>query len=163
MKKAIYAGSFDPFTEGHFEILKESCKIFDEVYIVLATNSNKYRRTDIGLMQEGIENTLKNRHIYNCKVIISENQLIAKLAQLLDITYLVRGLRNINDYLYEDNLATINLEINPKLNIIYLRSHKSIISSSLVWELYAHDEPIDKYIPKEILKTLKKDKNKETL
>lgn len=70
MKKAIYAGSFDPFTNGHLNILMKSLSIFDEVHIVVAKNSSKNKYFSEEEMKDAIEKTLSDRKIYNVKVVV---------------------------------------------------------------------------------------------
>ena len=71
-----------------------------------------------------------------------------------NIDYLVRGLRNTSDYLYEENIAKINYELNPKLKTIYFRSENEAISSSMIREFLKYGKPVHKYVPKEILRIL---------
>ena len=61
MRKAAYAGSFDPFTNGHLDILKKAAKMFDEVHVIIGYNADKKRHYNIIYSQEAIENVLKNR------------------------------------------------------------------------------------------------------
>lgn len=152
-KKAIYAGSFDPFTNGHLHIAKESCELFDFVYIVLAINPNKKRQYSIELMKVAIEDTLKELEIINFEVIITD-RLISDIAFELECSYLIRGLRNPNDFAYEENIAKINAELNPDLKTIYLRADNEIISSSFVRELLKYDKDISKYVSVPIFKLI---------
>ena len=149
-RKAIYAGSFDPFTNGHLYIAKEASLLFDEVYICVAHNPNKKRITNEYDMADAIRTTLKENGINNTYVLVVEG-LIADFCMKNNIEYLVRGLRNTSDYMYEENIAKINAEVNPNLKTIYFRAKKDIISSSMVKELYNHGKDVSKYIPKQIL------------
>ena len=150
MKKiAVYAGSFDPFTNGHMNIVGEAVELFDEVYVALASNSNKNRTTDINKMREAIIKCVEERGIENCHVEICDG-LIADFCKEKNAEYLIRGLRNTSDYLYEENIAKINNEINPGLKTIYFRAYNEVISSSMVRELKKHGKDISKYIPNEI-------------
>lgn len=150
-RTAMYAGSFDPFTNGHLSIVETACELFDKVYVCIAKNPNKNRQTDVREMALAISKVLKEKNITNAQVVITDG-LIAEFCEINDIKYLVRGLRNTSDYLYEENIAKINYEINPNLKTVYLRAENDVISSSLVRELHAHKKSIDKYVPEEILK-----------
>lgn len=144
MKRAVYAGSFDPFTNGHLEIATESAKIFDEVYILLADNSAKKRRTDLGCMEALIRRSVAgydNIHVDVCA------GLIADYCRDNRFSCLIRGLRNTSDYLYEENIAKINQEINPQLRTVYLRASHEVVSSSMVWELHTNGKSVQKYLP----------------
>ena len=69
-KKAVYPGSFDPFTNGHMDIVRKASAIFDRVYIVMAVNSEKRRAFDCRRMQEAMERALADSGIRNCEVSI---------------------------------------------------------------------------------------------
>ena len=152
-KKALYAGSFDPFTNGHLSIVEKSAELFDEIVVGIADNANKIRNTDIHQMYYAISNQLK--HLDNVSVAIITG-LVADYCQKENITYLVRGLRNTSDYLYEENIAKINNEINPDLKTVYFRADNDVISSSMIRELVKHNKDISKYVSKEINEILRK-------
>ena len=147
IKKALYAGSFDPFTNGHLSIVEKAAELFDEVIVGIAANSNKKRSSDIYDMKDAIREQLK--HYDNVSVVIIDS-LVADYCKKKDICYLVRGLRNTSDYLYEENIAKINNEINPNLRTIYFRADNDVISSSMVRELREYGKDISKFIPEEI-------------
>ena len=134
IRKALYAGSFDPFTNGHLSIVRKAAELFDEVIIGIANNSNKNRYTDIYNMKNALRNKIEDLSLYNVNVVIIDN-LIADYCNKHDIKYLIRGLRNTSDYLYEENIAKINKEINFDLETIYFRADNDVISSSMVREL----------------------------
>lgn len=155
-KVAVYAGSFDPFTNGHLSIVKEASEIFDEVYVVLASNSSKKRSTSVNDMSAAMADAFMREGLYNCRAVTLTDGLVADFCKLCNADYLVRGLRNTSDYMYEENIAKINREINPTLKTIYLRADNEVISSSLVRELMHYKKDVSKYVPQEILKLLKK-------
>ena len=148
-KKAIYPGSFDPFTNGHLDIVKKASDIFDEVVIVISNNANKIKHYPVEKMEEAIRQTLMDNKINNCTVIIYDG-LVAKFAKENDIKYMVRGLRNNMDYNYEENIAEINKVINPELECVYLRADNVAISSSMVRELHGYGQDVKLYVPKAI-------------
>ena len=152
-RKAIYAGSFDPFTFGHLNVAIEASKMFDKLHICIASNSDKKRHTDANQSAVAIQNILEEYGIRNAEVVVYYG-LIADYCKNNDISYTIRGLRNTSDYLYEENIAKINNEINPNLKTIYIRSNNEVISSSLVRELFSFGKDISKYVPSEIIKLL---------
>ena len=105
----FYAGSFDPFTNGHLAIVKKTVKCFDKVIIGIGKNSGKKARIDKNKMKKAIEETLKTEKIENAEVIIY-NGLTAKVAKEMGAEILIRGLRNGTDYQYEETIAEINDE-----------------------------------------------------
>ena len=149
-KKALYPGSFDPFTNGHLDIVKKAAALFDEVYIVIGINAMKKRSTDPTAMKNAIDLTLADCGIENCTVCIHDG-LNAAFAKENDISYMIRGLRNNMDYNYEENIAEVNKLINPNMEYIYFRAENVAVSSSMVKELHAYGQDISKYVPKQTL------------
>lgn len=150
-RKALYAGSFDPFTNGHLYIAEKTAELFDELVIGIAENSNKKRSTDIYEMKDAIREHFK---CYDNVSVVIIDSLVADYCMKKDICYLVRGLRNTSDYLYEENIAKINNEIYPNLRTIYFRADNDVISSSMVRELSEHGKDISKFVPEEIHKII---------
>ena len=75
-KTALYAGSFDPFTNGHLDIVRDAAKVFDRVYVCISENSNKKRFTDVNLIASAITATLEYEGLTNC-VVVYHKGLIA--------------------------------------------------------------------------------------
>lgn len=150
IKTAVYAGSFDPFTNGHLSVVKDAADVFDKVIICIAHNSAKKRCTNVTEMAHAISKTLDNEGITNVEVVINDG-LVADYCKEVNAEYLVRGLRNTSDYMYEENIAKINYEINPDLKTIYFRATQEAISSSMVRELRSYSKDISKYVPIDIL------------
>lgn len=151
---AVYPGSFDPFTNGHLDIVKKSSALFDKVYILIGVNSNKTRDYDVELMKSAIEDSLLDNEIDNCSVCVYDG-LIAQFAKENGIKYMIRGLRNNMDYNYEENIAEVNKLINPQLEYVYFRAENVAVSSSMVKELCSYGQDVSKYVPKSVLKCLK--------
>lgn len=149
----FYAGSFDPFTNGHLAIVKKTTKCFDKVIIGIGKNSEKKSRIDKNKMKKAIEETLKTEKIGNAEVIIY-NGLTAKVAKDMGAEILIRGLRNGTDYQYEETIAEINDEYS-KFDTCYFRAGDlGYLSSSMVMELYNAGENIEKFVPKAVAKVL---------
>ena len=145
----FYAGSFDPFTNGHLAIVKKASKCFEKVVIGIGQNSEKTSRCDKNKMKDAIEKTLKEEKILNVDVIIYEG-LTVKAAKKCNAEILIRGLRNGTDYQYEENISEVN-EILSGLDTCYFRAGDlGYISSSMVMELYNAGENISKYVPKAV-------------
>ena len=147
---AIYPGSFDPFTNGHLDIVKKGSKLFDEVHIIIGVNAKKTRTYDSMQMKEAIEKTLQENMLPNCEVFIYEG-LVAEYTNENNVGYMIRGLRNNMDYNYEENIAEVNKLINPDLEYVYFRAENVAVSSSMVKELNGFGKDVSKFVPTPIL------------
>ena len=152
-KTAMYPGSFDPFTNGHLDIVKKAAELFDLVYIVIGVNSNKRRSFPAEAMKTAIEKALAENNIENCVVCVYDG-LTAAYSKQNKIHYMIRGLRNNMDYNYEENIAEVNKLIDPKLEYIYFRAENVAVSSSMVKELHLYRQDISKYVPKAVLEMM---------
>ena len=148
-KKAIYPGSFDPFTNGHLDIVKKASEIFDEVYIVIGINAQKRRTFSAEKMKSAIEATVAALGMTNVRVAIFEG-LVAAYAKENGIKYMIRGLRNNMDYNYEENIAEVNKLINPEMEYVYFRAENVALSSSMVKELHGYGQDVSKYLPEAV-------------
>ena len=154
-KKAMYPGSFDPFTNGHLDIVKKASQLFDDVYVVIGVNANKTRSTKLLEMKSAIEQTMRDTDLQNVHVEVYEG-LMAEYAKSNNIKYMVRGLRNTMDYDYEENIAEVNKLINPNLEYIYFRAENAAVSSSMVRELHKYRQDISPFLPHAVLDTILK-------
>lgn len=151
--KAVYAGSFDPFTIGHLHVLRQAAEVFDTVYVAIAVNSEKNRRTDKETMKRAIQRVIASNGIDNAEVEVFDG-LTVDFAIEKGAKFLIRGLRNGTDYEYEENMAIVNSKVSG-IETIYFRAGKTAhISSSVVMELYKYGKNIDKWVPKEVLDIL---------
>ena len=148
-KHAMYPGSFDPFTNGHLDIVKKAADLFDRVHIVIGINAKKRRAFDSTAMKTAIEQVLLDNGIRNCVVCIHDG-LIAEFAKENGIKYMIRGLRNNMDYNYEENIAEVNKLINPDMEYIYFRAEQVGVSSSMVKELHSHGLNVSAYVPEAV-------------
>lgn len=154
MKIGFYAGSFDPFTNGHLHVIAKSAELFDKVIVGVGVNSNKKRRFDKELMKNAIEQVLIREKLDNVTV-VSYDKLSVDAALEHSAKFLVRGIRNGMDYESEENMAAINEELSG-LDTIYIRAGSlGNISSSMVIELLKNDKDVSKYLPKEVLNIVK--------
>lgn len=153
MKKAVYAGSFDPFTYGHFSIVKEAYDFFDEIYVVCAINAKKKNMFNRDIMVASIQQLFYAEGMDKIKVISSED-LVVDICDQVGAKYIIRGLRNTTDYMYEEDIAKFNYKVNSKIKTIYFRAIDDSISSSAVKELYIRGKDISRFVPDIIVKSL---------
>ncbi len=154
----FYAGSFDPFTNGHLQIVKKSAKCFDKVIIGIGHNAEKKERIDKYKMKIAIEKTIEEENLKNVEVVIYDGLTVDK-AKECNANILIRGLRNGTDYEYEENISAVNEKVASMDTCYFRAGDLGYLSSSIVMELYTNNVEIDKYVPKaiaELLKSLKK-------
>ena len=152
-RKAIYPGSFDPFTNGHLDIVKKASDLFDEVYIVIGVNAKKHRTYDSDKMKQAIEMTISEHKLPNVIVEVYEG-LVAEYAKDKGIQYMIRGLRNNMDYNYEENIASVNKLIYPEIEYVYFRAENVAISSSMVRDLRSFGRDVSIYVPSPVLEII---------
>ena len=143
---ALYAGSFDPYTNGHHAIVRKAAALFDRVDVVIGINVSKRRAFDAAAMADAIRQALRDDGLENVRVAVHEG-LIAEYAAQNGIRWYVRGLRNAMDYAYEENIALVNHIIHPDLETLYLRGDEPAISSSMVRELLAFNRDASPFVP----------------
>ncbi len=143
---ALYAGSFDPYTNGHHAIVRKAAALFDRVDVVIGINVSKRRAFDAAAMADAIRQALRDDGLTNVRVAVHEG-LIAEYAAQNGIRWYVRGLRNAMDYAYEENIALVNHIIHPDLETLYLRGDEPAISSSMVRELLAFNRDASPFVP----------------
>lgn len=153
MNKALYPGSFDPFTVGHLSVLEKAVKVFDEVDIAFSQNPKKTRRYDVDRSIYALIKFLETKNFYDNKVKVfrSFDFIPARIAKKAGCDYIVRGLRNNMDYDYEEGLAKFNKEVCPEIETVYFRADKDEVSSTMVYSLDQADIDVNKYLPYDYL------------
>ena len=146
MKTALYAGSFDPFTNGHLDILKQSCLLFDKVIIAVANNSDKNSFLPV---EKRLDIIKKSTADLNNIEVASYDGLTVEYAKQCGANVLVRGIRNSTDFEYEKQIANTNALLNPEIKTILLmpKPENSFISSTIVREIYLNGGDVSKLVP----------------
>lgn len=158
MKRAIYPGTFDPFTKGHEDILKRALKVFDEITVLVAVSPSKKALFSQKERVEMIEETfLKDSRVK----VDSWDGLVVEYAKSKGIQALVRGLRPTGDFEMEFQMASMNGHLYSEIDTFWLPTGGKhyFVSSTLVKELYTHGRDIGEFIPQTVLGYLKKKKN----
>ncbi len=155
----FYAGSFDPFTNGHLQIVKKASKCFDKVILGIGYNTDKTERIDKNKMKKAIEKTIEEIKLNNVEVILYEGLTIDK-AKEKNCDILIRGLRNGTDYEYEENISAINEKLAGMDTCYFRAGDLGYLSSSVVMEMYNNNKPIDRFVPKAVAELLNSLKNK---
>ena len=149
MKRAIFPGTFDPFTIGHLDILEKSIKIFDEVIIAIGKNHDKKTMFTVDKRKEFIE--LTTSKYQNIKV-MKYDGLTVDFCKKTNSNFIVRGIRNVGDFEFEKAIARTNRALSEIETVFLLTSAKtSYISSSIVRDIIKNNGDCSKLIPDEII------------
>ena len=154
-RAALFAGSFDPYTNGHHDIVKKAARLFDRVDVLIGVNTQKRRAFDAEAMRAAIAAAASADGLDNVRVVIHEG-LVADYCAENGIEWYVRGLRSAADYAYEEANAQVNHLVNPNLETVYLRADEAAISSSMVRELMRFGKPVGAYVPAPVARLLNK-------
>lgn len=147
MKRALFPGSFDPFTIGHESIVIRGLELFDEILIAIGYNSQKpgFFSVDnrIKIIQEVFE---KNERIQTEKY----NNLTVDFCKEKNINFILRGLRTASDFEYERAIAQMNHFMQNEIETVFLLTEASHtpISSTIVREILRHGGDVCQFVPK---------------
>lgn len=152
MNKAIFAGSFDPITNGHLEIIKRAATLFDELIIALATNTSKQSMLTLDEKYQVIEQIIADESFENVSVVKFESGLVVDFAKAHGARTLVRGLRSTKDFEYEMAIDQINKTQDDEIETVYFISspQTQAISSTLVREIASFDGNLEQLVPKAV-------------
>ena len=152
--KAIYPGSFDPFTNGHLDILDRSLKMFSEVTVLVAGTSRKETLLSVDERVTLIKEVVKN----NPRVKVDTTSgLIMEYARAHKVTAVIRGLRTPTDFEHEYMMATMNKNIHPDCETVFMMSSQGLyfVSSTMIKELFLYGGDISHYVPAPVLEKIR--------
>jgi pantetheine-phosphate adenylyltransferase len=148
-KVAVFPGSFDPFTRGHFDIVNRALPLFDEIVVAIGVNSYKQTLFNLEHRKEYIQSVLGS----NPKIKIAHFEgLTAHFCTKIGARYLLRGLRNASDFDYEKTISQLNYILGTELETVFLISlpEYSHISSTIVREIIRGGGDATPFLPKQI-------------
>jgi pantetheine-phosphate adenylyltransferase/8-oxo-dGTP diphosphatase len=157
MKKVVYAGSFDPITNGHVWVIERVIELFDEVVIAIGINPDKKYMFNINERLDMLKE-ITNKYV-KVKIDTFENKYLIKYAQEIKTNYIIRGIRSQIDFEYEKQMCNVNRGFNPCIETIFLIPPVNVvdISSSFVKGLVGPEgweRIIGLYVPKIVEKYL---------
>lgn len=146
MKTAVFAGSFDPITRGHEDIVLKAMPLFDEIIIAIGVNIDKKYAFPLEQRIKWIENTFAE---YPKVKVISYEGLTVDLCRKMNANFIIRGLRNTNDFEYESIIAEANKKLNPEVETVFFLSDPTVrcISSTVVRDLIKNHADLTGFIP----------------
>lgn len=152
MKKiSLYPGTFDPITNGHYDIIERASKLFDEVIIAVADSSEKKPMFDLKQRVEMVE--IATSELKNIKVAPFSN-LTVDFAAKENANILVRGLRTVGDFEYELQLGYLNHTLNEEIETVYLMPslEHAFVSSSIIRNLLKFNGKTSHLLPPKVEK-----------
>jgi pantetheine-phosphate adenylyltransferase len=148
MKRAIFPGSFDPITLGHYDIIKRGVTLFDEVIVAIGINADKKYMFTVDERKKFIEDTFADEP--KIKVMTYEG-LTVDFCKKIDVEFILRGLRNPADFEFEKAIAHTNRDLAPIETVFLLTSaNTSYISSSIVRDVIRNHGDYTKLVPKSV-------------
>ena len=156
MSLAIVPGSFDPITVGHVDVIERASKIFDTVVVMVMVNREKQYMFTIDERTQLAK--LSCDHLTNVKVLSSEGMLIDAVNEL-GANAIIKGVRTVKDFTYEQVQAHWNKEHNPKAETMYMPCDPKLkrVSSTMVRKLIEENKSLDGVLMPTAIKKLRSD------
>ncbi|MDR0832694.1 MAG: pantetheine-phosphate adenylyltransferase [Candidatus Symbiothrix sp.] len=149
MKKALFPGTFDPFTIGHLSIVERGLSLVDEIVVAIGINPNKTTFFSLEQREEMISKLFETNPRVTVK---SYTGLTVDFAKEVGARFILRGIRSINDFENEKNTADVNRQIaGIETFVLFTEPAYSHISSSIVRELLSHGRKVNGFVPANML------------
>ncbi len=144
-KRAIYAGTFDPLTNGHTDLIERALKLFPEVVVAVAESSGKSPLFSLKERVALAEQVLKN---YSNARVVGFSTLLVDFARQIDASVILRGLRAVSDFEFEFQLAAMNRRLNSDIETVFLTpaENHTFVSASLVKEIGRLDGDVSQFV-----------------
>ncbi|EKQ00058.1 methyltransferase/phosphopantetheine adenylyltransferase [Lacticaseibacillus paracasei] len=146
-KIAVFPGSFDPFTNGHLDTVKRASRLFDEVVVAAMTNTSKKplfsSEEKLALISESTAG------LPNVKAMAAPKRLTVEFARSIGARFMIRGIRNVADFGYEADIATVNHDLDPEIETVFLLADKQYdaLSSTIIKEVAAFGGDVHRFVP----------------
>lgn len=153
-KRAIFAGSFDPFTRGHADIVRRALEIFDQVVVAVLAHSSKEPLFTVSEREDLIRGEFADDR--DRVAVKSFSGLLVDFAKHEDARVLVRGLRAISDYDYEAQMALMNKSLWEEVETVFFfaRAENSYISSTMVKQVASLGGDVGRYVSPPVARAL---------
>lgn len=156
--KAIYPGTFDPITNGHVDIITRAADLFSELVVAIASNSSKSPYFSLAQRIELVKDALKD---LPSVCVIGFDNLLIDFAHQQKANIILRGLRAVNDFEYEFQLAGMNRKLSSNIETLFLTPSEGVmfISSTLVREVAALKGDVTRFVPPAVVAAFKQKNN----
>ncbi|MEG0024669.1 MAG: pantetheine-phosphate adenylyltransferase [Akkermansia sp.] len=158
-RTAVYAGSFDPLTNGHLWMIRQGAAMFDELIVAIGDNPDKKytfsHEERLWMLSEALK---EDTHIRICEF---HNRFLVDFAEEHGASFMIRGIRSTQDYEYERVMRHINADMAPHVSSIFLMPPRDIaeLSSSMIKGLigpHGWEDQVERYVPANVFSLLKK-------
>lgn len=145
-RKAVFPGTFDPFTIGHHSLVKRSLGLVDEIVIAIGINDTKKSYFPLEKRIEMIRSLYRSDSRITVE---SYGNLTVDFAKEVNASFIVRGIRSVNDFEYEKTIADMNRKISGvETFILFTEPELTHVSSTIVRELLKFGHDVSQFIPK---------------
>ena len=156
MRKAIYAGTFDPITKGHQDIIKRALRVVDHLVVGVALDTGKSPLFDLEMRSKLVSEEVSLMGLADRITVAPFQGLLVNFAREHDAKVLIRGLRAVSDYEYEFQMANINNKLSPEVETVFLTASESthFISSRFVKQIAKLGGNVDSFVSENVKKHL---------
>lgn len=153
MGRAVLAGSFDPITNGHLDVLERGARLFDEIIVACGNNPAKRYLLDLDTRLSVLREV--SADLPGVRVDAFEG-LLVHYCRRVGATSILRGLRGVSDYEFELRIALANRDMAPEIDTVFLLSDPRhvFVSSSLIKEIHGGGGDVSRYVPPGVLAAL---------
>jgi pantetheine-phosphate adenylyltransferase len=161
MRIAVYAGSFDPPTNGHLWMIERGLEMFDRLIVAIGSNPSKHYSYSLEERLEMLRAAAPNSE--RLEIAQFDNRYLVDYAAKMGAAYILRGIRSPGDYEYERVMRHINSDMAPEITTVFLMPPRDIaeVSSSMIKALTGPDgweDTVRRYVPPQVFKLLEKDR-----
>ncbi len=151
--KAVYPGTFDPFTNGHLDVVRRAARIFDQLVVAVAEDSGK---NPLFSLEERVEMAREACADIENVVVEGFSGLVVDFARRVRARCLVKGMRAVSDFEREMQMAMMNRSLAPEIDTVFLvtDARYAFLSSSLVKEVCSLGGDVSPYVPRCVLERL---------
>jgi pantetheine-phosphate adenylyltransferase len=148
-KVALFPGTFDPFTNGHLDIVNKGLTLFDEVVIAIGLNALKKTMFSLETRMDWINACFKDEPRVR---VTSYSGLTIKFCDEVGAQFILRGLRTVGDFEYEKQIAMVNSDLNSKVQSVFVLSEQkyTAVSSTVIRDLITHGGDFKQYLPEQV-------------